>query len=59
MSVYGNKFIFSIPFIGDPNLMNDRTHKQFMTKEQWIQKIESFGIKLGLENMKGIIAITR
>jgi glycosyltransferase involved in cell wall biosynthesis len=31
-------FIFSIPFIGDPNLEADNTHKQFKTKEEWIKK---------------------
>lgn len=39
-------YLFSIPFIGDPNLANDSTHKQFMTKEQWIAKIECHGIKI-------------
>jgi len=40
------KFIFSIPFIGDPNLQADKTHKQFKTKEEWIKLIESHGIKI-------------
>jgi len=46
MSKYGKKFLFSIPFKGDPNLLADKTHKQFMTKEEWIKKIESYGIKI-------------
>lgn len=46
MEEKGNKFIFSIPFIGDPNLINDKTHKQFKTKEEWIKLIESKGIKI-------------
>lgn len=45
ISKYGNKFIFSIPFIGDPNLLNDKTHKQFHDKQWWIDKISSYGIK--------------
>lgn len=43
---HGNKFLFSIPFIGDPNLLNDKTHKQFRTKEEWIKLIESHDIKI-------------
>jgi len=43
---YGKKFLFSIPFEGDPNLLNDNTHKQFKTKEEWIKLIESYGIKI-------------
>lgn len=46
MAEYGNKFIFSIPFIGDPNLTNDHTHIQHKTKEEWIKLIESYGIKV-------------
>jgi len=46
MSIHGRRFLFSIPFIGDPNLMNDKTHKQFKTKEEWIKLIESHGIKI-------------
>ena len=33
-------FIFSIPFIGDPNLENDPTHKIKWTKEQWLNKLQ-------------------
>jgi 2-polyprenyl-3-methyl-5-hydroxy-6-metoxy-1,4-benzoquinol methylase len=39
-------FLFSIPFVGDPNLLADKTHKQFKTKEEWIKLIESYGIKI-------------
>jgi 2-polyprenyl-3-methyl-5-hydroxy-6-metoxy-1,4-benzoquinol methylase len=43
---FGLNFLFSIPFIGDPNLEADKTHKQFKTKDEWIRLIESHGIKL-------------
>lgn len=46
MADYGNKFLFSIPFEGDPNLYNDPTHLQFRSKEDWIKLIESHGIKI-------------
>ena len=46
MSYYGNKFLFSIPFKGDPNLEKDKTHKQFKTRDEWIEVIESFRIKI-------------
>ena len=46
MSKVGKKFLFSIPFIGDPNLELDNTHKQFRTKEEWSKLIESYRIKL-------------
>lgn len=46
ISKYGKKFLFSIPFEGDPNLLLDNTHKQFHTKDWWINKIESFNIKI-------------
>jgi glycosyltransferase involved in cell wall biosynthesis len=46
MKNYGHKFIFSIPFIGDPNLENDKTHLQFHTKDEWKAIIESHGIKV-------------
>jgi len=35
--------IFSIPFLGDPNLHGDMTHKIFETKEWWIKKLQSVG----------------
>ena len=46
MSESGNKFLFSIPFLGDPNLHNDPTHKQFRAKGEWIELIEKYGIKV-------------
>jgi SAM-dependent methyltransferase len=46
MAKYGNKFLFSIPFIGDPNLEADSTHIQKHTKEKWIEIIENHGIKV-------------
>lgn len=46
MSDNGYKFLFSIPFIGDPNLLADKTHVQHKTKEEWIKLIESYGIKI-------------
>lgn len=46
ISKSGKRFIFSIPFEGDPNLTNDKTHKQFHSKQWWIEKIESYGIKI-------------
>lgn len=46
ISKSGNRFLFSIPFIGDPNLEKDNTHKQFKTKEEWVKLIENYGIKI-------------
>jgi SAM-dependent methyltransferase len=40
----GKKFLFSIPFEGDPNLLADKTHKQFHNKQWWFDKISSYGI---------------
>lgn len=48
MAKYGKRFLFSIPFKGDPNLMADKTHKQFRTREEWKTLIESHGIKVEL-----------
>jgi len=45
MAKYGKRFLFSIPFIGDPNLANDNTHKQFRTKEEWKKLILEHGIE--------------
>jgi cyclopropane fatty-acyl-phospholipid synthase-like methyltransferase len=44
MAKYGKKFLFSIPFEGDPNLEADNTHKQFHDKQWWFDKIQSYGI---------------
>jgi len=46
VSKYGKNFVFSIPFIGDPNLENDSTHKIKWTRQQWIDKIQQYGIKI-------------
>ena len=46
MSKWGKKFLFSIPFEGDPNLLADSTHKQFHDRAWWIKKINSYGIEL-------------
>lgn len=46
ISQIADNFIFSIPFVGDPNLEADKTHKQFKTKEEWIKLIESYNIKI-------------
>lgn len=46
MSKYGKQFLFSIPFIGDPNLEADKTHIQKKTKEDWIKLIQSYGITI-------------
>jgi len=43
----GNKnFLFSIPFIGDPNLMADSTHKIFKDKSWWIAELHKAGFKI-------------
>lgn len=39
----GNNFIFSIPFLGDPNLELDSTHIIKETKEWWIKHILDAG----------------
>ncbi|MHA1868730.1 MAG: methyltransferase [Candidatus Heimdallarchaeaceae archaeon] len=39
LSRTGKYFIFSIPFLGDPNLMMDSTHKIFKPKKWWIEKL--------------------
>jgi glycosyltransferase involved in cell wall biosynthesis len=44
MVKYGKRFLFSIPFEGDPNLIADNTHKQFHDRGWWVKKIESYGI---------------
>ena len=44
ISKLAKNFVISVPYIGDPNLLADKTHKQFMTKQQWIDKIQEFGI---------------
>jgi len=41
-------FLFSIPFIGDPNLDADPTHKIKQTKQWWIEQIQKAGFQLRL-----------
>lgn len=51
MSKYGNKFLFSIPFEGDPNLEADPTHIIKEDKEWWINKLSRyFDIKEAPQN---------
>ncbi|MEK6884726.1 MAG: hypothetical protein AABY22_34155, partial [Nanoarchaeota archaeon] len=38
--------VFSIPFIGDPNLEADPTHIIKETKEWWINKIKNAGFDI-------------
>jgi SAM-dependent methyltransferase len=38
----GNDFIFSIPFLGDPNLNADPTHQIKQSKEWWINKLSNY-----------------
>ena len=47
ISKIGSNFVFSLPFAPhDSNLYNDKTHKQFKTKEEWVKLIESYKIKI-------------
>jgi SAM-dependent methyltransferase len=47
----GTNFVFSIPFIGDPNLLNDNTHKIKQSKEWWIEQLQKhFKISEAPEN---------
>ena len=39
---YGNNFLFSIPYEGDPNLREDPTHRIFKPKEWWVKKLEQY-----------------
>jgi len=51
MKTNGNRFLFSIPFLGDQNLEADNTHKIKETKEWWIKKLsEYFDIKEAPKN---------
>lgn len=43
---YGKRFLISVPVVGDPNLMNDKTHKQFKTREEWLDLFSNHGIKI-------------
>ena len=43
ISRVSNKYVlFSIPFLGDPNLERDPTHKIFRTKQWWISEIQRY-----------------
>lgn len=42
ISKYGENFLFSIPFLGDPNLDQDPTHRIKKSKEWWINKLNSY-----------------
>lgn len=44
ISKTGSKFIFSIPFVGDPNLENDKTHIIKEDKEWWLERLSKFFI---------------
>jgi len=44
--VGSKNFLFSIPFIGDPNLEKDPTHKIKQTKEWWLNKLKEHGFKI-------------
>jgi glycosyltransferase involved in cell wall biosynthesis len=46
MIKHGKRFLFSVPVKGDPNLLNDKTHKQFKTRDEWIKFWESYGLKI-------------
>ena len=39
---YGKKYLFSIPFIGDPNLELDKTHRIKKSKEWWKVKLSKY-----------------
>ena len=39
VKTYGKNFLFSIPFLGDPNLELDSTHKIKKEKQWWINKL--------------------
>jgi len=38
----GKQFLFSIPFLGDPNLEADSTHIIKETKEWWVEKLSQY-----------------
>jgi len=51
ISGVGEKYIFSIPFLGDSNLYKDSTHRIFKEKRWWIEKLSKyFKIKKTPEN---------
>jgi len=42
ISKYGKNFLFSIPFIGDPNLDLDPTHKIKKSRAWWIEQLTKY-----------------
>lgn len=40
------QYIFSVPFLGDPNLMNDSTHKIFKEKAWWVEQLSKVGFSV-------------
>lgn len=42
ISKYGNHYLFSVPYLGDPNLDKDPTHIIKETKEWWIEKLSKY-----------------
>ena len=42
ISQYGTKFLFSIPYLGDPNLDLDVTHVTKKSKEWWVNTLSQF-----------------
>jgi len=42
ISSLGKNFIFSIPFLGDPNLEADSTHKIKQSRFWWMKKLEKY-----------------
>lgn len=43
---YGKDFLFSMPFLGDPNLDADPTHKIKQSRTWWIEKLVSKGFSI-------------
>ena len=43
---YPNHLLISVPVIGDPNLLNDPTHKIFETRQWWEKHIASYGFEI-------------
>jgi len=39
---YGKNFIFSIPYVGDPNLNADITHKIKQEKKWWVEQLSKY-----------------
>lgn len=43
---YGKKFLFSIPYLGDPNLDQDPTHIIKRPKKWWLEQMKKAGLKI-------------